>query len=349
MLVVFLHLQHVEGKYFHTNIMFPFQYGWMGVDLFFVISGVVISIVTEGKFGNRSNATTFLYHRFARIYPTFWFFYFITLVPYLINPLWINAASGHHADLLKSFLLIPNQYDNLVGQAWTLSYELNFYVVFFLLLLLIPERFVPVALVIWGASIGMLDRFFPVPYDHWVLWVVTNPLIFEFLAGCILFRIYRRVQLNRRVGQALVVLALLIFSAVVVWTDYAHDSNSDWLKNAYWLRPCICGLMGALLLLGVMVIERTGLPRFLIPLTLLGDWSYSIYLSHEMFIELISRAANRWLHGFSIDIIVVDVLSLPVVIYAGYLTYTWVEHPVMTFLYKRAPRRVPAQVTSTPV
>ena len=84
-----------------------FQYGILGVDLFFVISGVVISAVTVGKFSSARNAGTFLYHRFARIYPTYWVYSALVLAAFLYNPLWINAASGHHVDILPSFLFQP--------------------------------------------------------------------------------------------------------------------------------------------------------------------------------------------------------------------------------------------------
>src|ERR1700721_85744 len=72
--VVLAHLHNVELKYFRTNIMGIFQYGVLGVDLFFVISGIVISAVTVGKFSNRRYARTFLYHRLARIYPVYWIY-----------------------------------------------------------------------------------------------------------------------------------------------------------------------------------------------------------------------------------------------------------------------------------
>lgn len=119
MLVVFLHLHHVERKYFASDTLGAFQYGWIGVDLFFLISGVVISLVTAGKFQDRGNAFRFLYHRLARIFPIYWFYYLIILAAYLYNPLWISAATGHHLDLLPSILLIPCS-SMVVGQAWTL-------------------------------------------------------------------------------------------------------------------------------------------------------------------------------------------------------------------------------------
>jgi exopolysaccharide production protein ExoZ len=333
MLVVLLHLHNVERKYFQTHYMDPFQFGWIGVDLFFVISGVVISLVTAGKFQNRPAAVRFLYQRFARIYPTFWFYYAIISAAFLYNPLWINASSGHHADLLRSLFLIPSRYGNIVGQAWTLSYELNFYLVFFTLLLFVPERRLLWFLAAWGTGIISLDLLAPVPYDHWVGWMITNPFILEFLAGCLLFRICTQVQLGLRAGIVSLITGITWFGGLLLWTHWRHGGQSDWLKNGYWARPLACSVVGFLVLLGMILLERSGRLRVGKLLLGIGDWSYSIYLSHEVVIELIGRTAHRYLHNFHAAILVVDVVSVPLVIVTGYCGYTWVEKPLLSLLY----------------
>jgi exopolysaccharide production protein ExoZ len=205
--VVLAHLHNVELKYFRTNIMGVFQYGVLGVDLFFVISGIVISAVTVGKFSNRGYAKTFLYHRLARIYPVYWVYSVIVLVAFLYNPLWINAGSGHRANILASFLLIPTNLSMLVMQGWTLSYELYFYFIFFLLLLLVPERNAPFFLALWGVSISIASLIL-VPAQP-VLGLITSPSGLEFLAGCVIFHLYRRGVLRPAAGVVLITVAFM--------------------------------------------------------------------------------------------------------------------------------------------
>ena len=334
MLVVLLHMHHVEGKYFSTNTLGAFQYGWIGVDLFFLISGVVISLVTVGKFQDRANALRFLYHRLARIFPTYWFYYLIILAAYLVNPLWISAASGHRLDFLPSILLIPCS-SVVVGQAWTLSYELYFYIVFFFILLLVPERFVIHVLLAWGAIIALIDCFLRVPYQSLTLWVMTDTFIFEFLAGCLLLHFYRRFRLSAHAGGWILALSLIWFGTFVVYTNYAHAGNSDWLKNSYWIRPLCSGVTGFLFLLGAMTMERAGTLRVGKALSHLGDWSYSIYLSHQIVIELVGRTVARYFHSVPYAMLLVDLVALPLVLLVGYLSYNWVELPILTRLYKR--------------
>ena len=343
MLVAFLHLHNIEVKYYPTHFLEALQYGWIGVDLFFVISGVVISLVTTGKFGKPKDAGTFLYHRLARIYPTFWFYYAIVLVAFLWNPLLINAHGGHHADLIRSFFLVPNQWGNLVGQAWTLSYEMNFYVTIFLLLLFCPERFVPYFIGLWGASIVAIDCLVPVPYEWWVLWTATNPFIIEFLLGFLLFQLFRRISFPHFAGPLLVFLAVTWFAGLVTWTNITHQGNSAWLRVAYWSRPLCCGPFGFMLLLGGMLMEKQGQLRIGRHLCVLGDWSYSIYLSHEIVCEMVARTLNRITPRGSFAMVIVVALALPSVILVGYLSYSLVEHPVMKRLYKRSVAKLAAE------
>ena len=334
MLVVFLHCHNVESKYYPSHFLEPFQWGWIGVDLFFVISGVVISLVTADKFGKPKNAGDFLYNRLARIFPTYWFYYAIVLGAFLWNPLLVNASNGHRADLVRSFFLIPNQSGYLVGQAWTLSYELNFYVVFFLLLLFCRERLVPYSLALWCIFIIVIDCFFRLPEEWWTLWMATNPFIIEFLFGYLIFQLFRRIDFPRSAGPLFVLLALIWISGLAAWTNIAHRGSSTWLKDAYWSRPICCGLFGFMLLLGGMLMEKHGQLRIGKRLSALGDWSYSIYLSHEIVCELVARTLYRIAPHGSFTILIVVAVAPPAVILVGYVSYSLVERPLMTRLYK---------------
>jgi peptidoglycan/LPS O-acetylase OafA/YrhL len=159
-------------------------------------------------------------------------------------------------------------------------------------------------------SIVVIDCFFQVPYEWWTLWIVTNPFIIEFLFGCLLFQLFRRISFPRFAGSLFVVLALTWLAALVRWTNIAHLGNSSWLRIAYWARPLCCGLFGFLLLLGAMVMEKQGQLRVGKPLDAVGNWSYPIYLSHEIVCELVARIMNRIApHGSYVILIVVAIAS----------------------------------------
>ncbi|WP_260737102.1 acyltransferase family protein [Tunturiibacter lichenicola] len=331
--VVLAHLHNVELKYFPTNMMGIFQYGVLGVDLFFVISGIVISAVTVGRFSNRRYAGTFLYHRLARIFPVYWVYTAIVLVAFLYNPLWINAGAGHRVNILASFLLIPTNLGMLVMQGWTLSFELYFYFVFFLLLFFAPEKNAPFFLTFWGVFIA-IAALMPVPVQP-ILGLITSPSVFEFLAGCLIFHLYRRGVLWPKGGFVLITVAFIWLGTLMAWSRHSHGSNQIWIEHFPWIRLGLYGSFSSIFLLGIMELERSGFIRFVRPLSLIGDWSYSIYLSHLIVIELVGRIIFHFAVYPKFAMVVVDGVALPLVLLVGYLSYTLLERPLINLLNKK--------------
>jgi len=190
MVVVLAHLSNVEQKYFATHLLNVFQFGVAGVDLFFVISGVVISSVTVGQFHSTHNAVRFLYHRFARIYPILWIYTSVVLVAFLYNPHWVNAKNDGHVEIARSYFLIPGHYGFLLMQGWTLSFEVYFYLIFFLLMLISTEKLAPWLLALWGL-LAICGALLNTSHTNPLIDLTASPLVFEFLAGCVIFSIYR--------------------------------------------------------------------------------------------------------------------------------------------------------------
>jgi exopolysaccharide production protein ExoZ len=338
MLVVLAHLHGIEKKYCTTDFMLPFEHGALGIDLFFIISGIVIASVTTDKFGSTRNAAIFLYHRLARIFPIFWIYTTITLIARHLNPLSAAADHAHPVNLLASYLLVPTQLPMLLLQGWTLTYELYFYLVFFLLLLLAPQRIAPWLLALWGIMVVGLKLWIGLsPYP--LIQVLTSPSVLEFLAGCLLFHIYRRSRLHRAAGILIVLAAFLWLAAVLAYSHHVHPGQPTWIADAPWPRLLLYGTFATVLLLGAIELERTALIRYLPLLASIGDWSYSIYLSHLLVLELIARLASRLLPGTNDSILIITLIGLPSTIIVGYLSYTFLERPVITRLYKPTQRQ----------
>ncbi len=328
-MVVFNHLHNIEMKYFQQHLLHGFQYGNLGVDLF-----LVIGVVTLGKQASDRRPGRFLYHRLTRVFPIYWFYTAIVAAAFLYNPLWINATAGHHVDILASFMLVPTHVPMLIMQGWTLTYELYFYAVVFLTLLL-PQRATPYLLTLWGLAILAV---LVVPHQLFppVLVPITSPSVFEFLAGYGLFALTRRVAMPRAGGWLLVALSVVWFAGLVVWTDRYHEGISFWIENSAWYRPALYGTFSLLLLFGMMELERSGFLRFPRFLEVLGDWSYSVYLSHLLVVELVARVAVHSYPHLPLAGLLLTVLSLPLVLLVGGLSYHYLERPLLGFFY-RAP------------
>jgi exopolysaccharide production protein ExoZ len=240
----------------------------------------------------------------------------ITLIARSFNPLATATAPEHPVNVLASYLLIPTHLPMLLLQGWTLTYELYFYLVFFLLLFA-PQRIAPWLLTLWGITVVGLKLQTGLS-PHTLIHVVINPTVLEFLAGCLLFHIYRRSRLPRAASILILLAALLWLAAVLGYGSHAHPGQPTWIQADPWLKIFLYGTFATLLLLGAIELERTALIRYFPLLASIGDWSYSIYLSHLLVLELIGRLAF---------------------IVVGYLSYTYLERPLMTRLYKPTQRQ----------
>jgi peptidoglycan/LPS O-acetylase OafA/YrhL len=333
MLVVVLHLWTVENKYGGLQTILPdiLQFGMFGVDLFFVISGFVMVTVTRGKFRNSKNALTFLYHRFARIYPTYWFYSLAVLVVFLIHPSWVNSNSGNQVDIIRSFLLLPAQTIPLVMVGWTLIHELYFYLVFFFILLFIPEQKMPVALFSWGLVIVVVHSLYPA--NSPTLKVIFNPLTLEFIGGCFLAILYHKYPLTARAG---ILLALsLAVAALSLYAYYFYHGITGEVEPLQWWRILIWGVPALLIIYFLINAERNGYVAGAY-LILIGNASYSIYLSHILTLNVVGRVWSI----FSVDSIGDNLVMLPLlfvlVISVGIGSYFFIERPLARMCRKIA-------------
>ena len=102
-------------------IIFLIRYGWMGVDLFFVLSGFLVSglLYKEIKNYNKLSYSSFFLRRGLKIYPAFYFMIAITL--FLYN---FDIASGA---LISELFFVQNYFSSLWPHTWSLAVEEHFY------------------------------------------------------------------------------------------------------------------------------------------------------------------------------------------------------------------------------
>ena len=129
-LVLCYHLIPIEQKYFPAVNLVPefFKIGNIGVDIFFVLSGVVIYV--SSKKYTPSTASNYILKRAKRVYLPYWFYLAILLPVYLGFPEKINSSQVGEVNLIKSFLLIPDYTLPLLIVAWSLIHEIYFYLAF---------------------------------------------------------------------------------------------------------------------------------------------------------------------------------------------------------------------------
>jgi peptidoglycan/LPS O-acetylase OafA/YrhL len=112
-----------------------FNFGYAGVEFFFVLSGFIMLLVHRQDFGKPAKALIFIRKRILRIYPIYWVVMCALIVLYLLVP---DTSPDHMRDpvaLLASLALWPMPDGPMMQVAWTLQHEMAFYLVFALILL----------------------------------------------------------------------------------------------------------------------------------------------------------------------------------------------------------------------
>jgi exopolysaccharide production protein ExoZ len=123
-------LFHAEGIILNWSGEGYFTWGFYGVNLFFVLSGFIICLIHYDDIGKPQKATSYLNKRFSRIYPVYWI---VFIVSYFVFFREKNIPIYHLIDSI--FILKISRFDKIVPVAWTLSYEILFYAVFFVLIM----------------------------------------------------------------------------------------------------------------------------------------------------------------------------------------------------------------------
>jgi len=337
-LVVAYHLTRSGQNYFSTDFLGRvFESGDVGVDFFFVLSGFIITYVHFEDLVARDNVFSFLKKRVVRIYPIYW----IIATGYLFLLLFVaNGKTNHHdhqIDLQSvndwlyiagCYLLIPQEHDFFLGVAWTLSYEMLFYLVFMIGIVLgfKKARFL---FVIW-AGVILLKIFIEIvaPTVEIPGILILNVRIVEFLTGCMVAYLILK---SHKISDYLLfpLLAMGVGSLVMF---YPH-----WVAKGWGIL--ILALVNGLIIFRIVNLDLQRSIRYPKLFLLVGEASYSIYLSHIIFLSLFLRVFQVVVNKFGVTsylaIQMVYTLILVFSVIGGILIYKYIESPVLRYLNRK--------------
>lgn len=266
--------------------------GFAGVDLFFVISGVVMAATCYDRFGARGEPQRFLLRRSIRIFPLYWAATAAVLAISWLAPHWTARDHFSPAEIAKSLALWPQEDFPVVAVGWTLTYEMFFYLTFAALLAL-PRRWAAVMLMLWAIATLALYPLLDPPQrsltarGYLRLPVYASPLVLEFIAGCAIGWLARRKQTPAPASALAFGLTLLAIGGGYIGTTFPAEAQYS------SLRVAVFGIAAALATYGAVGLELAGRLRIPRQIVYWGDASYAMYLTHMYVILLVTRLWPR--------------------------------------------------------
>jgi exopolysaccharide production protein ExoZ len=281
LLVVLLHCleawaMHVDANAFGT----AWTNGAAGVDIFFVISGFIMTVSSRHLAGSMLGWWIFLKNRITRIVPLYWL---LTTVKLIVVVVAGDLALRTHLSsdfILSSYLFLPaldaaGHFRPLLAVGWTLTFEFFFYGLFAVALALRvdPLRFLLPALLM--VATGSLFRSSLLP--TWAL--LADPIVLEFLFGIVVGKlVLSGYRLTSRSAAVALFASFACLLVIEPWTDQ--------------FRFLAWGLPAAMIVFSAISLEREYghlIPKFVLKL---GNASYSLYLSHGFVVAFVSAAAG---------------------------------------------------------
>lgn len=262
--------------------------GWVellgaGVDVFFVISGVVMVMSTWQGHGSIG---LFLYRRAARIYPLYWvltlaFIGVLILAPSIFQETYLDPV---HATC--SLFLVPctgpgGEALPYIYAGWTLSYELVFYALFALSLLAsskAAQLLSCIILVLLYHSLHYTPLSNIPAIEH-----TSSNIMLEFIFGILLGYAYFHYQFQRAWS-----IPLLLFGLLLMLLSHT-GVFVEWPRFIRWGIPAffiVAGLM-------CVNIQRENQAKWYKALVFLGAASYALYLFHFFSLKLFYVIAGK--------------------------------------------------------
>jgi exopolysaccharide production protein ExoZ len=266
--------------YYHCDVHFLGLdvFGSCGVDIFFVLSGFIMTMIA-GRGSGAPTPAEFLQRRIARIVPLYWSMTLAIFTVAALAPSVLHSTRSSLGELAKSLFFVPFFKDDwsiqpLLYVGWTLNLEMYFYACIALGLWLWRDRWQWVASGLITAILAGCTMFGS--RGNALVESYRRPLVFEFLAGIVAFHVYCAVS-PRAAGRWKFALGMLTAAALVALP--ALEAIGGGGRGDVW-RAGTWGPCAFVCVTGAALLSKAGLDLSWRPLVLAGDASYALYLSH---------------------------------------------------------------------
>jgi exopolysaccharide production protein ExoZ len=301
------------------------QTGEAGVDMFFVISGLVMGISYYR--GRSLHWADFLRRRVTRIVPMYWLattlkFLLLLMIPTLTAHIHI---SGWHT--VASYLFIPAKNTEgmiypLLWVGWTLNFEMLFYLLFTVALALRVKLLPFLAATLGALAVAGLWR-----SGHWPAALrFADPILLEFLMG-----LWLASRIAKGLTLSLLSCSILLCVGAACILAAPRDTDVSLLRVIFWGLPAFA--------IVTAVAAASWRPRHW--QTQLGNASYAIYLFHGFVMSAMGMLLSR-IEFSRLALVIWGLCGVFLSAALGLAIYRFVEKPLLQMFNSWASRRGPA-------
>lgn len=285
-------------------------YLWLGVPIFFVISGYCISAACDSMRRKEHALRSYFWRRYRRIFPPFWACIVLTVAVLLIsgNSALFTESTLHHAFPQLASLSLSQWLGNLtlteswrhnlggdslgylLGQSWSLCYEEQFYVVCGILLFVAPNKFfrnamytaAAVAVLAYVSPRTSVEGFF---FDgRWLTFALG--IFVYWTLNYASARAHRQIKNTTAIASAMAIVSLSVRPIRIMI-----------LADVFRIE-LLCALLFTATLLYLHPLDAQIMRgQIFRPISWAGAMCYSLYLCHWTVVKPIS--AWLWHHGFT--------------------------------------------------
>lgn len=335
---------------FHFYPQGILQIGWVGVDLFFVLSGFLITNILI-KYKDREHYfKSFYMRRVIRIFPI----YYIVVIPLLLLNYFAlhNKAIGEQLSYLfylQNFAALGSEFLFGLEHTWSLAIEEQFYLFFPFVIRFLPLKksfYFVIGLILMAI---LLRTFFAIKEPEIFYWqsVLFFTRMDSLLLGALLPLAVSNFSIKKNT-MSTILNVVLIFSAILIFFSIINYSfanlqeygfaqllsqsfGKESLSTPYGhLRFTFFALFFAACV-GKVAYFSGDKHKYLFlrwkPLEFIGRISYGIYLYHW----IIQRFTTLYLEktGWQINAFVLVLAKIVLTIVIAYFSWIWIEKPIL--------------------
>ena len=333
---IFRALAIIGVIFYHFNHFI--EYGYLGVDLFFVISGFLVGGILTKEFEKNQgiNIPKFLLQRGFKIWPSYYFFLIAGSVlvilfyrnshPDHIIPLWDIAR---FALFYQNYVDYPDYWS--FGHVWSLCVEEHFYIalpiIFFTIQKLVGIKYriktlyvVIIVAIISGIAIKFISFYYHKDADI----LKTHNRIDALALGVLMNLLITHYGPKLKQIKYLYLLTLLGFSILMIIIAIHKNTSSEFFRVVviHSIVPICCFLM----ILGVYYQDFS---KFYL-LRMIGYFSYNWYLWHQVFVYFMRDNVTEGRLGFSVYAITSFIMAV--------LATVLIEEPFLEIRKKVLPK-----------